>query len=263
MTDVEDLLALPERARLSQRLTKKEIVGQYEVTSPIDARLLNRVVTAATIVGVLRPETISVPTYQDAERRADVIPVLTVTVASGTRAGDVRRVAELLHRSMPRPAVLMIKGQAGTNLLSLALTRLSKTDSDGETSVIEASLLVPVDQIATHALAVHRLDRGDLWTLYRDLVRTAAADGRPASASLTAGDAIALRQRLDDLAAELEVTVRSAKREKNVQRRIDLNTEGKRLRACIAEAKEALFAPSAGDSTPTTTSPDTDGDRTL
>lgn len=243
MTELGDLLGLPEKARMRQRLTKKEIVGQYEGTSPSDARLLTKVIASATIAGVLRPETIGVPTFQDAERRADFIPVLDVALAEGARPGDRTRVAELLHRSMPRPAILAFEMPDREAVLSLALTRLSKTDGGQETSVIEASLLTELDRIDPGALSIRRLNQGDLWALYRDLVRTAAADGHPASAALTAYEAVALRQRLANLDAELEALARDAQREKNQQRRIDLNSHGRALRTEIETVRGTLYAP--------------------
>lgn len=243
MTEIGDLLGLPDKARMRQRLTKKEIVDQYEGTSPSDARLLTKVIASATIAGVLRPETIGVPTFLDTERRVDFIPVLDVALTEGARPGDRVRVAELLHRSMPRPAILAFEMLDREALLSLALTRLSKADGGQEASVVEASLFTKFDAIDRGALSIRRLNQGDLWALYRDLVRTAAADGHPASAALTAHEAVALRRRLANLEAELEAVARAAKREKNQQQRIDLNSHGRVLREELATVRVALYAP--------------------
>lgn len=256
MSGVADLLGLPQGARTRHRLTKKEIAGQYGGTSPADARLLTKVVVSAIIVGVLRPETVSVPAYRDVERRVDFIPVLDLIVAEGSRKGDITRAVELLHRSVPRPTIIALRVPGGEELLSVALTRLSKSDAGQETSVIEAALLVPSDHVPPGALAIRRLDRADLWALYRDLVRTIAADGRPSSSALTAMRAVALRRRLEDLDTEVDAVVRDAKREKNVQRQIDLNAAGKQLRAEREGVYRELYAP-----TPPPTSSATDESR--
>lgn len=243
MTALQDLLALPDAARVQHRLTKKEIAGQYDDGAPADARYLRRAVAQATIVGVLRPETVGVTAIQDADRRVDFIPLLEVGLAEAARPSDARRTADLLQRSMPRPVVILFVPPDGAPLLSVGLTRLNRNDTSGETSVVESSILVPVEQIAPGSLAVGRLNRADLWALYCELVRTAAADGRPASAALTAARAIAERRRLTDLSTELDTVERAARREKNVQRRIDLNTKATRVRREIAETRAALFAP--------------------
>lgn len=253
VTRIEDMLGLPEKARMRQRLTKKEIVLQYEGASPVDARLLTRCIASATIVGVLRPESVGVPSFQDAQRRVDFIPVLDVDLVERTRPADRTRVAELLHRSMPRPSILAFHVPDSETLLSVALTRLSKVDGGQETSVIEASLLVRLDGIAPAVLNIHRLNQTDLWALYRDVVRTAASDGRPASAALTASDAIALRRRLAGLEAELEALGRDAKRERSQQRRIDLNIQGRQLRTEIAIVHGSLFSPKHDTATNSTT----------
>jgi hypothetical protein len=253
VTALQDLLALPDEARVQHRLTKKEIAGQYDDGAPADARYLRRAVAQATIVGVLRPETVGVTAIQDADRRVDFIPLLEVGLAEAARLSDARRTADLLQRSMPRPVVILFVSQTSASLLSVGLTRLNRNDASGETSVVESSILVPVEQIAPGSLALSRLNRADLWALYCDLVRTAAADGRPASAALTAARAIEERRRLADLTTELDTVERTARREKNVQRRIDLNTRATRLRREIAETRAALFAPETS-STETATS---------
>lgn len=243
MTDIRDLLALPEEARLRHRLTKKEIAGQYEEDAPADARYLNRTIAQATIAGVLRPETTGVRAFQDTDRRVDFIPVIDLVLADNARPGDVTRVNELMHRSMPRPVVLQVTVPDGVPHLAVAITRLSKSDTGGETSVVEASLTIPTERVSVGALAISRLNRSDLWALYNDIVRTAAADGRPVSESLTAIQAVGLRRRLSDLASELDAAVRDARREKNMQRKIDLNAQTSRLRRAITDTHAALYAP--------------------
>jgi hypothetical protein len=237
--DVVEVLALPARARETHRLTKKDIVEQWEHSSPADARLLRRAISSARIVGVLSPATTGVSAVRNADRPVDMIPVLEVRLAVDVKAKDERRAAELLHRAMPRPAVITMSPPEGAPLLSLALTRLSKTDAG--MSVVEEHLMVPIDRIAAASLHVGELDRADLGSLYRDLVRRAAADGWPAPGLRDAAEAVELRHRLADLDEDLQSVVRSAAREKSMQRRIEHNGEARTLRDRIAETREALY----------------------
>ena len=136
-----DLLGLPEgRARDTHRLTKKDIAAVWEDT-PADARLLTKAIAQATIVGVLSPTTMGVRSFVDDDRRVDFIPVVEVRLAETVKQSDRTRVAELLHRSMPRPAIVGLVMPDGGTHLSLALTRTSRTEE--ERSVIEASITVP------------------------------------------------------------------------------------------------------------------------
>ncbi|WP_194236136.1 DUF4391 domain-containing protein [Streptomyces acidicola] len=237
-----DLLALPEKARQRHRVAKKMLAAQFEDQAPADARLLTKAVTSAQLVGILRPETIQVPRYQDGERTVVDVPVLEAFLADKTSASDRTRVAELVHRSMAKPVVLLQHMPDGITALSLALSHVSRTDPTRSTSVIDAHVMVPTGDIELGALHLDRLDRTDMWALYRDLVRTAAADGRPAGTSLRAADAIELRRRLTDLESELITVVRDAKRAKNQQQRIDLNTTARTLRAQIGQVRGTLYS---------------------
>ncbi|MEW1632112.1 DUF4391 domain-containing protein [Streptomyces sp. NPDC089173] len=235
------LLGLPEAARQQHRITKKMLAAQFEDQTPADARLITKAVTLAQLVGILRPETIQVPKHQDIERTVVDIPVLEVVLADKTTAADRTRVTELVHRSMAKPVVLLAYMSDGTTSLSLAISHVSRTDPTRSTSVIDAHVVVPAGQIKSGSLHLDRLDRSDMWALYRDLVRTAAADGRPASTTLQAIDAIALRRGLTDLETELTTVIRDARQAKNQQRRIELNTQTRTLRAQIERAKGALY----------------------
>jgi len=238
--ELADLLGLPARARQSRRLTKKDIAAQWEQSAPADARLLNRVIAAATIVGVLSPATVGAAAVKDAERPVDMIPVISMTLVDGVKQVDRTRVAELMHRSMPRPAVLGLRALDGELMLSLALTRLSLTEA--EMSVIEAHLLTRADEIATESLHVTRLARSDLAALYRDLVCTAAAEGRPASPALTAAEAVDLRHKISSLETDLAAAARDAARERAMQRKIEINSRARQLREQIERARTSLYA---------------------
>ncbi|MER5413983.1 DUF4391 domain-containing protein [Streptomyces virginiae] len=236
------LLGLPEAARQEHRITKKMLATQFEDQAPADARLLTKVVVSAQLVGILRPETIQVPKHQNTERTVVDIPVLEVALADKTTAADRTRVTELVHRSMAKPVVLLALMPDGTMVLSLALSHVSRTDPTRSTSVIDAHVTVPAGQIEPGALHLDRLDRTDMWALYRDLVRTAAADGQPAGTALQAADAIALRRRLTDLETELTIVVRDAKQARNQQQRIQLNTAARSLRAQITGVRGTLYS---------------------
>jgi hypothetical protein len=241
--DGASLLGLPDTARQDHRITKKMLAEQFEERAPADARLIAKAVAAARVVGILRPETIQVPRYQDSERVVIDIPIIEAALTDKTTAADRTRVAELIHRSMAKPVVLVAGMPDGTKMLSVALSHVSRTDRTRSTSVIDAHLMVPAGQIEPGALHVDRLDHTDMWALYRDLVRIAATDGRPASVALQAADAIAVRRRLADLEAELTTVVRDARPAKSQQVRIDLNTRARTLRTQIGRAREILYKP--------------------
>ncbi|MBD9698452.1 DUF4391 domain-containing protein [Flavimobilis sp. GY10621] len=241
---VADLLGLPDRARQSHRLTKKDITAQWEGSSPADARLLGRVISSARITAVLSPTTVGAAAVETPDRRVDMIPVIEINVVDGAKKRDTVRVAELLHRSMPRPSILGLYDEnAGTASLSVALTRLSQTDAGR--SVVEEHLIASPERFATGSLHIARLSRTDLGTLHDDLVRAVAADGMFPRLSLSAAEAIGLRRQITAATNELTTVARDAAREPSMQRRIDLNARARTLRTSIDALEARLTAPPA------------------
>ncbi|SDP26399.1 DUF4391 domain-containing protein [Lentzea jiangxiensis] len=245
-----DVLGLPERARLSERLTKRLLRDQVggDARSTPDRRLVDRAVASAQVVGILRPETILVPVYRDrgrdgtGDREISDIAVLHLRLNPKIATSDRRRLVELVQRAMPRPVVLFLDGPDLPGELALAFTHVSRTDPEKRTSVIDATITVPVTELPDGALDITRCDRTDLWALYRDLVRIAATAGRPASAALGADEAVQLHHRLAALHAELDAVAREAKRARSQQSRIALNTTAKVLRQQIATVRTSLYS---------------------
>lgn len=224
------------------RVPKKTLVEQA-ASQPVDATLITRAVARATVQAVLRADNLKIPNYVDEQRRIDDIAVFHVELSDAASSADTRRLVELLHRSMPRPLILFISSPRDGESVSLALTHTNLSDSDRATSVIEQSLVVPLKSIASGALRIDGLNRTDLWALYRDLVRVVAADGHPASASLSTDEALALRGRLTALRSELEFVVREAKKEKSHAGRIRLNSKARDLRQQIETVACSLYSP--------------------
>ena len=242
--DPASLLNLPERARLSERLTKKMLRDQFGAGTTPEGKLVDKTVASARVVGILRPETVLVPAHSEASgREVTDIPVLRVQLTPKVTPAERRRLVELVQRAMPRPVVLFLDGPDQPADLALALTHVSRTDPAKQTSVIEATVTVPVADLPAGALDITRRDRTDLWALYRDLVRTAACGGRPAGVALGADEAVRLHHRLAALGAELDAVARDAKRERSQRTRIALNTRAKALRRQIETARSALHGP--------------------
>ncbi|OLL72874.1 Methyl-accepting chemotaxis protein [Pseudonocardia sp. Ae168_Ps1] len=241
--DVADLLRLPPRARFSERLSKKvlrEQIGGGGGTS--EARLLDKAVASARVVGVLRPETIQVPAHRQADREVTDIAVLHVEPTRGTTAGERRRLVKLVQRAMPRPVVLLLDGPGQPAQLSLALTHINRTDPERQTSVIDADITVPVDDLHPDGLSLARCDHTDLWALYGDLVRLAASGGRPAGVRLSAEEAVELHHRLRAQETELDALVLDARRAPAQRDRIALNTKAKALRNSVTTLRDRLYS---------------------
>lgn len=241
------MLGLPASVHQRGRIHKKLLVEQA-ASQASDAALITRIVRRASVEAVLRPENVKVPRYVDDQRCIDDIAVLHVELSDTASPADMMKLVELLHRSMPRPLILFLTSPREGDLLSLALTHLNVGDPDRATSVIDRSVVVPVATFAPGALSLDSLNRTDLWALYRDLVRVAAADGRPASASLSAEDVLDLRGELAALQGDLAAVTRHAQREKSQAGRIRLNMRARELRGRIESVARSLYSPTSPQS---------------
>lgn len=238
------VLGLPASVRQPRRIPKKTLVEQA-ASQTADSALITRAVAGASVQAVLRADNLKVPAYVDEQRRVDDIAVFHLELSDSASPADVTRLVELLHRSMPRPLILFLSSPRDGESISLALTHLNLSDPDRATSVIDQSVVVPLKSITRGGLRIDNLNRTDLWALYRDLVRVAAADGRPASASLSTDEALDLRGRLAALNAELAVVARDAKKEKSQAGRIRLNTTARELRQQIEVVAGSLYGPTS------------------
>lgn len=240
--DIPDILGLPDLAQLDQRITKKLLASPLAATAPVDARLIGKAVASAKVAGILRPETIQVPAFRDESRHVVDIAVFDVTLAEKVSSTDRARLLDLLHRSMARPLVVFLRSSDDIVLLSLALTHVNRTDPEQKTSVIDAAIAVQLADVVPGSLRVTNLNRTNMWALYQDMARVAATCGRPGRKTLTAEAAITLRHALTSLEGELATLVREAKRERNQQRRITLNTRGRELRSEIEQVVVELYS---------------------
>lgn len=231
-------LGLPERALVGERLTKKLLLDMATETAG-DRKLITNAVAGATVEAVLTPGTTGIAEHREPGRRVQDIAVISIALAGPVSVKDQARILDLVHRSMPRPVVLLLKAADGGVTISAALTRVSHTDDSR--SVVEASIAGDLASLPEGSLNVGQLVRTDLWAYYQDLARAIATDG-DGSPDLDAEHAIAERRRLDSLEADLATITRQAQKERSLSKRIDLNTRAKTLRAEIEDVRGLLYA---------------------
>jgi hypothetical protein len=231
-------LAIPKEAMVEQRVAKKFLLEQGAPTAA-DKRQIQDGIEEITWVAALKPANIGVPAFRDAVREYLEIAVLTVMLRSTSKPP---RLIELIHRAIPYPLVLNTQhGDAVT--LSLAHKRWSQGgagkvvvedvrrvafDPDGPAAV-EASFLA--------SLAVSRLPARDLFALYEGLLaRLVALEAARISGIYAVPEnparAAILWEALDAhgrVQRELAILRAKADKEKQLNRRVELNLEIKRL----------------------------------
>jgi len=113
--------ALPGQSLVNQRVAKKHLLENGAPTAA-DKKLIADGIEDLIWAAALRPGTVGIPAYEDAERQYFEIAVLTVTYRDKARTARLR---ELIHRAIPYPVVLL--GSDG--LLSLAELRHAQNEA--------------------------------------------------------------------------------------------------------------------------------------
>jgi hypothetical protein len=247
---VIDALALPPDARVDQRVPKKLLLEQG-VPTAADKRQIQEGLEELFWVAAIKPTNIAVPAFRDDVREYLEIAVLTATFRS---AAKPTRLLELIHRAIPYPVVL-IAAHGGAVSLSLAHKRWSQGEA-GEIVIEDVRSTAPFRPDAPTtaeasflaSLQVSSLPNRDLCTLYQGwLDRVTALKAAQITGTFAPPDspdrASALREGLDmhaRLQREIAGLRGQAEKEKQLNRRVELNLEIKQLEAKLTATGKAL-----------------------
>lgn len=243
-------LALPEEALVDRRVPKSLLIENGAPTAA-DRRRIREGIEEIRWAAALKPTTIGVAEYRDETREYLEIAVLNLTLRSGA---DAARLAELVHRAVPYP-VLLVAINGNTSDISLAHKRWSqaeagKTVIDGEiiasgdldgcsdesTTAFRSSLSLDRQRHATlHDLYQGWIDRVEALNAAlitgEFTIATSSTDARERSAALR--DYWQLETRIAELHA-------AAAKEKQIARKVEINLELARLRAVRETTREKL-----------------------
>ena len=253
---------------MDQRIPKKVLLEHGTFTAA-DKRLITEAIEEIQWVAALKPNTIGVPDYRDTLREYLEIAVLTVTVRGGARRASLSRLAELVHRAVPYPVLLlMIERQSLT--LSLAHKRWAQNEAakvvlDGSLISVTMSpssfggctvdsrhldpvAVVDIENAFIQSLSITPQPQTTLHALYQgwvDCVEALLAARLTGSYQTykTPEQAAARRQALADcerLATEVSRLRAQAAKEKQMARQVELNLALKRVKAELAAACRQL-----------------------
>ena len=250
LAPVINALALPADARVDQRVPKKLLLEQGAPTAA-DKRQIQDGIEEMIWVAALKPTNIAVPAFRDDVREYLEIAVLAVTLRP---AAKPTRLIELIHRAIPYPLVL-VAAHGDSVSLSLAHKRWSQGEA-GKVVIEDVQRTTPFRPDAPTkeeaeflaSVAVASLPNRDLFTLYQGwLDRVAALEAAKITGTFAPPDssdrASALRVGLDTYARlqrDIAVLRAQAAKEKQINRRVELNLEIKRLEAELAKATTSL-----------------------
>ncbi len=208
----EELLAafaLPAQASVNQRITKKLLVENGAVTAT-DKTAIGEGVEELIWVAALKPATVGIPAYADADRQYLEIAVLTLSLREGAKAVRLR---ELVHRAIPYPVVLLTDDPHG---VTLSLCELRNALNEAGKCVLDGDVLATDPTPIRERLSLAQQPTTNLATVYRSWCDTL----RP------------LIRRQSQF-AEIESLRRLAEKEPQIAKRIEMNL---RIQSLTAEA---------------------------
>lgn len=251
---LQDLIAaleLPASSRVDQRIPKKLLVENGAPTAA-DKRNINEGVEEIQWVASLKSSTIGVPEYRDEAREYVEITVLHIALRQDAKAA---RIAELSHRAIPYPLILLLTAQDRL-ILSMAHIRWAQNEAgkvvlDGEPVVVNLTGDTTTPEVLSaflQALSITRQPRANLKVLYQGWLDTltacqAAQITGAFTQSETEEQAATRRVALQDcqrLEAETARLRSLAAKEKQLARRVEMNIELQRLQKELETATRQL-----------------------
>lgn len=251
---VQDLIAaleLPASCRVDQRIPKKLLVENGAPTAA-DKRNITEGIEEIQWLSSLKPSSMGVPEYRDEGREYLEIAVLHIALRQGAKAA---RIAELTHRAVPYPILLLLTEQDQLTL-SMAHIRWAQNEAgkvvlDGEpvaVTLIAQAASPDIFPAFLHALSITRQPRENLMVLYQGWLDTLAAFQAAQITgtfikSQTDEQAIARRASLlacREIEQKIAALRAAAAKEKQLARQVALNLEIKILQATMSETRALL-----------------------
>jgi hypothetical protein len=243
-------LDLPPDARVDARVPKKMLVEQGAPTSA-DKRAIQDGVDELQWLAALKPNTVAIPAFTDEAHDYSEIAVIAAIFRADARA---TRLTELIHRAIPYPVLLITVSSSG---LAVSVATKRAAQNEGGKIVVERVVAVgdldpqarqDMDRAFLASLALKSQPSRDLSAVYNGwLARIEALAAARLSGAYTPSDdgQIVERRRAaleahGALARDIAGLRAKAAREKQLNRRVDLNIEIQRLAQALAAQKQDL-----------------------
>ncbi|GLT22953.1 hypothetical protein GCM10007933_24140 [Zoogloea oryzae] len=249
-------LALPSSALVQQRIPKKMLAENGAATSA-DRKLVQDGIDELAWHAALKPSNVGIPAYEDELRSYLEVTVLVARLRTEVVATDqhrspqapaavstnVRRVAELIHRAVPYPTVLLL--EHGHQLVaSVVHVRWAQREA-GKTVLDGDSISVPIKpgpecRAFLEAMALGRQPRFHLKALYQGWFDTLSAwqaveqtgQFRTSESPARAAERRAALRACTELDVRIATARNAAAKEKQIARQVAVNLE---IKALLAE----------------------------
>jgi len=251
LSSIISALDLPSRARVDRRIPKKMLVEQGASTAA-DKRAIQDGIDEIQWIAALKPSTITIPVFKDEIHDYSEIAIIAAAFRPEARAA---RLAELIHRAIPYPLLLIATGTGGVTI-SVAPKRAAQNKDDKV--VVERIVIVrDIDPRAPTAaerafldsLALDRHGVRDMSAIYDGwLARLEALVAARLSGRYEVRDEDGLidrrRRALEEharLAREAGLLQAQVARSKQISQRVDLNRKIKAIETQINRNRKLML----------------------
>ncbi|WP_088742657.1 DUF4391 domain-containing protein [Cobetia sp. QF-1] len=255
LEDFLDSLQVPASCQLNKPVYKKMFLdmGALDATDKV---CLKDDVSKIRWLYTFKPGTINVPAYRDSEREYEEVAILLVELTSRTR---IKRIAGFIQRSIPYPLVLIFSNSfEGQEYISTSVSDKRINLADKEKWVIEdtvysdwINLREQSDEEAAflHSLSINNLSFKNFWDFYKSFTkRVIAINCAEHSGLFSLGEAgepeqggrLGKLKELERLEVHKTELANRLKKEKQMGRQIDLNTQIKKIKEKMSAIKGSL-----------------------
>ena len=227
--DNYSFLNIPASCFIGSTIYKKLFYENADLSAS-DKSLFIDVIDKITWVYCLKPEIINIAPFKDDVRDYPEIEVIEVSVDKDYR---LKRIAEIIMRTIPYPMLLIFKWEDKKQLY-VAHQRLSQSDSSKNTieDFISTDWL-DGDNALFAKLDIRQMRFTNFFTLYSDIVDAISIykvlDVIVDNASITGAEARALSAQIEDIEGQITSLRARLKKESQFNRKMELNIEIKRL----------------------------------
>jgi hypothetical protein len=255
-------MAVPKTCVLNKPVFKKMFL-ETGVLDATDKLCLKDDVEKVRWLYTLKPSTINIAAYKDEEREYPEIAILLIELSSSSR---IKRIANFIHRSIPYPLVLSFTGNVdGASHIAISLADKRINQADKEKWVIEGCIQTHWINLSEQtrpesdfmaSFVINALSFKNFWEFYKGLTaRVIAIICAIHSGEFTLGENKSIKNEsgndgfdnrlvmlrdIERLNAKKSEITNKLKKEKQMGRQVDLNTQVKKINDEIALIKGNL-----------------------
>lgn len=227
--DMYKCLNIPDSCFIGNTIYKKLFYENADLSTS-DKSLFSDTISKITWLYCLKPETINISVYKDEVREYPEVEVIEVLLHKDYK---LKRIAEIIMRTIPYPMVLIFKLE-GKVKFYVAHQRTNQSDSSKNTiEEFIATDWLESDSALFDKLDIKQMRFANFYALYSDIVDAISIYNlstiMPTDDNITGAEARELSAKIEDIEQEITSLRAKLKKETQFNRKMELNIEIKRL----------------------------------